>query len=417
MRWLYFDAGDPQEAAEHAAVVRSIDDWWHEFASKTHELDDLFGRRTEWDLPAWMQRHLNAISPHLMWEYGAALEGDGHRLVITPECEQHLRPMVQTLLHRAPKLPGWEFYSYRLPEDVQMANQMVAARAGGDLSGTLATVIVGQHNRIDLCYYSAATRGAKDEHALDNAFVATECLMGEELLDKWVGVIAVQRLREPRAIAKLTGRARRRVQGLVPLERLKPTVDAVVASIKDQLPDKPLYVLQPEADAPDSQIKWVGIEVKPTPAEDYLQRRDLLVAISANANLWRAAHEDESFYSERYSRHGETFCYLKLDGSVGVDEEKFPDRASIEDALNETLEPARLGCVIGGGTGLRYSYIDLALVVVDAALPLIRSRLRAGNIARRTWLLFFDAHLAHEWIGVYDDTPAPPGANAPSRAN
>ena len=72
------------------------------------------------------------------------------------------------------------------------------------------------------------------------------------------------------------------------------------------------------------------------------------------------------------------------------------------------LIPARAGCVIGGGTGLRYSYIDLALADVDAAIPLITRRLRAGKIPRRTWLLFFDAPLAHEWIGIYGDTPVPP---------
>jgi hypothetical protein len=70
--------------------------------------------------------------------------------------------------------------------------------------------------------------------------------------------------------------------------------------------------------------------------------------------------------------------------------------------------PALAGCVIGGGTGLRYSYIDLALANVYAALPLIKTRLRAGNINRRSWLLFFDATLAEEWIGIYDDSPAPP---------
>jgi len=150
------------------------------------------------------------------------------------------------------------------------------------------------------------------------------------------------------------------------------------------------------------------MKLEPTPADDYPQRQDLFVAIGTNQGLWRALHEDNGFYSERYSRHGESFCYLKLDGSAGLDEEKFPDRASIEDALNETLVPARVGCVIGGGTGLRYSYIDLALADVDAAVPLINSRLRAGNINRRTWLLFFDAPLANEWIGMYDDSPAPP---------
>jgi hypothetical protein len=88
------------------------------------------------------------------------------------------------------------------------------------------------------------------------------------------------------------------------------------------------------------------------------------------------------FHSERFSKCGETFCYVKLDGKDGLDEEKFPDKAAIEDALDEVLRPRRLGCHIGGGTGLRYSYIDLALTDVQQGLDAVRRRLREGNVPK-----------------------------------
>ncbi len=407
MRWLYFDPSDPEEAALHAAVIGKIDTWWNQFASKTDDLCDLFAQRSQWDLPAWMLSTLNPIDAELMWEYGGALSGSGHRLVITPEAATHLRPMVATILERAPKLAGWEFYSYRLPEDVAMAEQMVASRSGGDLSGTLVTAVIGQHNRVDLTYHDARTRRLDDKQAFNNAFVATETLVGEELMDKWVGTISVERLRKTTALDNILGRARRSGPGLLPLDRLKPTVDALIASMQDQLPDKPYYAFQPALDSSDHTQGFV-MKLEPRQAGDYPGRLDLFVAVGTNQGLWRARHQDAHFYSERYSRHCERFCYLKLDGSEGLDEEKFSDRASIEDALNEALVPECAGCVIGGGTGLRYSYIDLALANVDSAVPLIQSRLRAGNITRRAWLLFFDATLSHEWIGMYDDGPAPP---------
>jgi hypothetical protein len=410
MRWLYFDSSNRREAAAHAAVVRKIDRWWSAFAAKTGDLDDLFASRSQWDLPDWMHQHLNAISPHLMWEYGPAVTGEGHRLVITPESERHLRPMVQTVLERAPNLAGWEFYAYRLPEDVEEASRMVAARTRGDLSGTLATAMIGEHNRNNLCYHSPDTKGPDDPQAFENAFVATETLLGEEALDKWVGAITVESLREPAGISKLLGRKRRAGPGLLALDRLKPTVDALVAAMQDRLPDVPLYALHSDDDSPDSGNRWAVFELKPARQDDYPHRDDLLVAVTGNVHVWRGFHEDNSFYSERFSRHGESFCYLKIDGSEGLDGDGFSDRGSIEDAVNEVLIPARAGCVIGGGTGLRYSYIDLALADVAAAIPLITKRLRAGKIPRRAWLLFFDAPLAHEWIGAYGDTPAPPAA-------
>ena len=242
MRWLYFDASNQHEAAGHAAVVQRIDAWWNAFAAKTGDLDDLFSRRSEWDLPAWMHEHLNAISPHLMWEFGPAVSGEGHRLVITPESQRHLRPMVDTLLERAPKIAGWEFYAYRLAEDVDMAVQTVAGRTGDDLSGTLVTAAIGDLNRINLTYHSPDTTGPDDEQAMNNAFVATETLLGEEVLDKWVAAITVESLQRHRRWQASRPRPPGRA-GAFATGRLKPTVDALIASTQDQLPGVPLYSL------------------------------------------------------------------------------------------------------------------------------------------------------------------------------
>jgi hypothetical protein len=99
---------------------------------------------------------------------------------------------------------------------------------------------------------------------------------------------------------------------------------------------------------------------------------------------------------------------VKLDGRGGLDEEHFADKSEIEDALDAALVPAGLGCHVGGGTGRWYSYVDLALTDVDRGCEIVKAVLRAGNVPRRSWILFFDDEWAHEWIGIYDDSPAPP---------
>ncbi len=38
----------------------------------------------------------------------------------------------------------------------------------------------------------------------------------------------------------------------------------------------------------------------------------------------------------------------------------------------------------------------------------VRALMREGGIPRRWWLLFFDAQWRDEWLGIHDDTPAPP---------
>jgi hypothetical protein len=170
------------------------------------------------------------------------------------------------------------------------------------------------------------------------------------------------------------------------------------------LPSTPLYEIDVKAD----DHSWASYELQPGDAEDWPAREDQFVGITPFIDISKATFAAQPFQSERFSRFGETFCYLKLDGIDGLDAEHFGDRGDVEDAIDDVLVPAKLGRTIGGGTGRRYSYIDLALTDVEQAAPLIAERLRRGNIARRTWLLFHEPELRDEWIGMYDDTPPPP---------
>ncbi len=390
MRWLFLNPNDPMDAAKKKELTRRIDAWWSAFAKKTEDLTGLFSQRIKWDLPAWMERHLQAIHPKLMWEYGPAAKGKGHRLVITPESARHLRPLTAAILDKAPTIPGWEFYGYRLPESVEMAEQTVSARTSGSLEDVGVEVQVGEFHLIDLLYRSPRTSGEDDEQARNDAFVATETLLGEEVLDKWIGGIEVGPLTKRKSSSKL-----------LPLNRLTETVDALIHGIRDQLSGLP------HSEWVDD-TEWSGIELKPEEVDDYPRCDDLLVAITGNLPLWQAAHRGVGFFSGRFTRCGETFCYVKLDGSEGLEGSQFEDRASIEEALDEALKKTRAGAAIGGGTGLRYSYVDLALADLRGGIEIVRRVLQKGRIPNRSWVLFFDADLVAEWVGIYDDTPPPP---------
>jgi hypothetical protein len=382
MAWKFQNPGDPKSARRRARLLDRIDHWWQEFQGKTADLDDLFAGRRKWDLPKWVHDHLQAINKRLMWEFGR--QSNGHYLVITPEANKQLRPLVETILERAPPIAGWTFLPYRQPEPADLTRESVRAKTGRDLLLTGASARIGELHRIDLVYQSPTD----SEAALRQAFAATESLLGEETLDKWVGVIDVA--------SSLKG-AR-----WLPLERLQGTVEALVASIHDQLPDRPCQDLLEGAE-------WTMLKgPEPDESDDYEDQDDLVLYGTMLPEMWESAHRDGSFYSLRYARLGERFCYLKIDGKDGLDEDKFADRSAVEDALNAALTPARLGCVIGGGTGLRYSYIDLALTDVPRAAEVIRAVLREGNIPRRTWLLFYDCEWQREWIGMWDETPPPP---------
>ena len=51
-------------------LIQNIDAWWAEFTARANDISDLFAQRKKWDLPGWMQEHLQGINEHLMWEFG-----------------------------------------------------------------------------------------------------------------------------------------------------------------------------------------------------------------------------------------------------------------------------------------------------------------------------------------------------------
>jgi hypothetical protein len=399
-RWRFMDERRDEEREFRSRTLARIDAFWSVFSQRAADLEALFERQQDWDLPAFMAEQLGAVHPELMWEFGPAVRGAGHRLVITPESARHLRPLLATLLERAPQLAGWEFYGYRLSEDAEMSEQTVQARTNGTLANVKVRLEPGETGQVNLTFLSpSATRDP--EQALKDSFVATETLLGEELLDQWVGEIRAEPLpARKRAILRWFSGSKSE-PGLLELAELKPAVDQAVARYREGLRPEPFHVWTRD-------VSWTLLELKPTQAEDYRAQEDLFVAKTPYLELWRAARDGSAFHDERFSRVGESFCYVKLDGARGLDEEKFADKGEIEDAIDEALAPAGLGCQIGGGTGLRYSYIDLALTDRERGLQAVCERLRAGNVPRRSWVQFFGREQCREWFGIYSDSPPPP---------
>jgi hypothetical protein len=189
VRWRFAELAHGKEEADRRREVSSaIEAWWRAFEATTADLDRHFRNEKAWDLAGWMDEHLGAIDPRIMWEYGPAAHGGGHRLVLTPESARFLRPLVGEILRRAPRIAGWEFYPHRFPESVEMARVSVEARAHQNLGEAGVRVLDGRHGRIDLVFVHADGAKITDEAA----FVAAESLVGEQILDEWIGAILVE---------------------------------------------------------------------------------------------------------------------------------------------------------------------------------------------------------------------------------
>lgn len=395
-RWTFKNELNDSEKEVYEKASAQIDMWWNEFEKNQTKIIDAFKQRSNFDVGKFMNDNLKSIHKHLFWEFGPAVECDGYRLVITTESYKHLRPLVKEIMTRAPKINNWEFYSHRLPEGYELAIETVKARTGGQIEDLAFQLDINEFNLVDLYFTRESCLTEQDfNQAFNDAFVAIETILGEENLDKWVGAIEVDN--KPKDSLES-----------MQIKDLMDSFSKKLHEIKYHLPQEYHYEIS-------NNSNWIGLELKPEKKDDYLYQSDLFVARTMNEAMWKTAHSGQLFYSERFTSKEEIFCYIKLDGSQGLDEEKFADKAEIEDALDSLLVKEKIGSVIGGGTGLKYSYIDLALVDLDKGISIIKEVLRNANISKNTWILFFDSELESEWIGIWDETPKPPLADFKNR--
>jgi hypothetical protein len=396
MRWIL---ADPTNAPEHQwkqHVAAATDRWWRAFQANAANIAACFSRGNSFDIVQFMDDHLHAIDSRLCWEYGPArrshnVQAGGHRLVITPEAEHWLRPMLNFVLSRAPQIPAWEFYAHRLPEDIDHARAAVKGRCGVEFQQAGIEARIGRYRKIDLLFAFPQEKWEQDQ-ARNVAFVLTETLLGEETLDGWIGSIDVADAKEPG-------------HRWLPLDRAGATVSAVAQSMLEQLPAEPAWRIDKES------AKWSSYKMEPDrDADDFPLREDIIVGSTCRMELIEAVMSGTLFDSRCHSRSKENFCYLKIDAGDVDGSERIEHRSQLEDPLDAALQQAGVGGTIGGASGIRYSYVDLSLTNVMQAIPIIRQVLAQQQAPLRTWLLFFDSQFAEEWQGVYPQTPPPPFA-------
>lgn len=417
MRWLFLEPERRSDVARRERFVRLIDRWWRTFADESNALmasldapeAQLFAER--------LQERLAQIDARLCWEIGPGAAGKPHRLVITPEANMELRPLTQTLLERAPELPGWEFYSHRLAESAEMLPYTLDHRAGRVPRDLRAFVEVAGPRKLTVRFVSAdfSECDEDDEPAESDcaaAFVAAETLLGEEFVDQWIGCVSVDVAdHSERNAYELLFRRPMPLEGAAPAA-LREACWKLAQSLRERSPEEPFFRRTPSlawTSVDLSAVEKEGEALFPESESEPIAATDLLAARTLDPELW-AAFAEPLFFSASWSRAGETFCRLRLSPSAQSQTLEL-DRLARE--IDSRLKDASLGCVIAVGTGERFGYLDLALVSLPAATETIRvwgrSAVASHCIGVESWLLFHDAYLAGEWIGLAQETPAPEG--------
>jgi len=379
--------------------IEAIKAWWLAFSENSENLDKKFAPHSEFefDVFEFMQANFAAIHPDMNWEYGPSDEKE-HLLAVAPERDRALDPLGRLILSMAPKSEKFEFRLNRPHTEWEVYKGYSDGRLNWDgADGIMFTVQKGKQHMFNLIFHVPPEKYT--EKIYDHCFVTCETLLGEETMVKWIHYFDVEKLPKKSFLSKLSNKV---TEENHPLSELREVLATEIAKVKNTLLDIPYNELSEDA-------MWSVMSMEPDEKDHYEPMSDLITAVTPAPDLFDAYYAGRGrFYSERFSKFGEQFLFVQLDGTADdLNQEIFEDRGAIEDAIENSLKEDGIGKVIGGGTGRRYSYISISTVNLERAVPKIRAALQLGKITRRSWILFHDTNREQEWIGIWDDTPEP----------
>ncbi len=397
MRWHFIDPSNETEIAYKKQKQAAISTFWSRFEESAAKLFEAVQLKKLDEVVTWVNTHVAEVDPSLMWD--VSFDKVECCLVVTPETHHALRPMTETMIQAAPKVNGWRFKTYREPH-VKKLSELDDSRIQHDLSDLHFVAHIKDSNVVDLEFFSSQFKRDHDQNDQYACFIVCELLLGEEILDKWIGEISTRCLQRPlqEKIINLFGKTKHDpAAGSRPADELLQLVTLSKEQILESLPDVPFL---------STQFKeFTGMFIQPK--GDELPSR--FTFNTALPNIISTINNKFLFHSETFSKVGEKFCYIKIADMENI-RATVEARGVLEDRIDAALRRESAGCVFGGGAGPECAFIDLILLDVDKAIPVLREVAKKEAFSDRSWLLFHDTPWTAEWVGLTPSSPVPTGS-------
>lgn len=370
--------------------IKRVDAFWKTFHENMSKIIPSFKGEIDFKAHDFMGKALRKVHPDLDY-YFIPSSARHMQLTISVSSRMDLYPVVDLLWNKCRRVgKTWSFCFRRQREKYDFVKFFVEVRTGGNLDEYQFFGSLDNLNRINLMFIHKDAVTIENQYKAVNELTEGLCLLIGEITHRiWIGTLDI--------ISQCP-----REEKIYPLSSLPQFVDEKIKEAKKRLPKEPFATI-------DGAAQWLGIDFEPPENCDYTGRSDMITSCTMLPEVIESAFNDARFYSARFSNFDEIFCYLKMERWMTNDEadnEKYKE--DLIDELNMALRKNKMGMVTGAGTGLKYSYIDFVISNVARGGRIIQSKLRKFKIPRNAWILFFDSEKEAQWIGVYDDTPAPP---------
>lgn len=356
-RWKFLEPGD-KEYKDKQKTIEAIDAFWSQFQKDEPKLSALKNEDYGNFWTTWSKANLKKLDKNLNYEIGTEFDQrKKNYLIISCDNIVSLDPFVQTILERAPKLDDWNYYRYFSKYSHRQIENAIAQNTTKKLPSFSFQCRTMPANLVGIIITAPTFHGDNVLEDKNLAWEMLELALGEKDLYTWIGTVETRK--GPSKLSTYSSSHRLQKQ-IAELKRL----------LINRLPDKPYFEIE-------------------------LDEKTL-------SNL-RFSLTDRPFFSERFSKNGETFCALATKDKNPFDTEV--KRDALKEDLKSLFLNAKLGCIIDASLETEKGFcIDLCVTDIDKTIAILRKYCNEHKMPPNTYLFFFDETLIYEWVGMYPNS-------------
>jgi len=373
-RWAFVPPENESESFHKNYTIGHIDKFWEKFQIEHVNLNPALGiSKISEKAEKFMERNLLYINENLSWELAMDHFDPKKSSLTVSTNDTAVRPIVATFFERAPKLPNWNFYAYFQPFASTQVEKELKSRYKSEITTYSAKCKLNDFNQIDVEIASPSFNSASKEENEQMALQLCQLVLGEENTFKWLGAIDCKK-EETKSPCKVAS------------DQFAKDFNAIKSQAIARLPSKPYFALDPKT-------RWNIFYSKDEKEQP------------AGAFLDIASMKTNSFYSERFSKNGEKFCILYSVKSESISDAEFQNLAN---KFNAPLVENKAGATLALAENDKTSHsLFFCLKDLPKAIELIKKVAKENNLSHESWIIFRDADMANEWVGIYKDSVCP----------
>jgi len=327
--------------------VNNVNAFWNWFQHNHNRLSEFMWHKDTNNILAEISPELDKVFNGIPFQVGGKY-GEIN-LMLSPEGDMNRLLLARYWKEQAPQIQGWAFFHLKQPSEslefgIRMNNGVDINLDDFDI---LATPNV-QSRRIDIEIFCKKLLKLDRESQFNIAFLMIDECLGEGYTETTIGNIDI---------------ARKDKKGMIPLKTILSMVTKTFKENGWELFESPDKV-------------YSGYQLQPNQS-DNKKRDDILFGSTSYINIINDYFNGNSRNYDYVRSVGAEYMFIKYNHEHIQFEEKVVFRGEIEDTLEPLLQEHKLGYLIGGATGIAYSYIDVIIFDADRFNDLI------GGLAKK----------------------------------